>query len=197
MLQHKRFCNACPTLLYNKLVRAGQRYCASCRGNPTLRTEVLVAESLVPRIVHPPSGMDDQTIAKGCDVTKRRRADLEWIGADRVVKFGIDEDSHTGRGYTVQCEMGKVDDHFQAYQAQGRAMVPVFFVKFNPDAYDGGHAPFQARIDAMVARVNELLTMDVSEYTCLMPHVEFHYYHSKAAGRIAAFKANDDKFVCL
>jgi hypothetical protein len=90
-----------------------------------------------------------------CDTTTNRFLDSAWVvrGADSrarlVVIVEVDEDSHDSRDPT--CESGKIDDEFTSLQKvlakEGAArhavarpdaqMVPIVFVKFNPNAYDG------------------------------------------------------------
>ena len=52
-------------------------------------------------------------------------------------------------------------------------------------------------MSAVAQRVNELLTMDVTVCTSLVPHVEFFYYHSNAQHHIEGARGAPDSFVLL
>ena len=52
-------------------------------------------------------------------------------------------------------------------------------------------------MSAVAQRVNELLTMDVTVCTSLVPHVEFFYYHSNAQHHIEGVRGAPDSFVLL
>ena len=176
--------------------RAGITSCAECDDRTPTRIEKIVVPLLLAQIDHPPSAQDDVLFGGvGCDAG-RRRPDLAWFGRDRVIKVGIDEHSHDDR--TVSCEMGKMHDQFVSWQKLLGCAVPVFYLKLNPDAYDGPNTRLDTRLSIVANRVNELLTMDdISAFTTLVPHVEYFYYHSKAAFHIDAVRNAVDSFVLI
>jgi hypothetical protein len=146
------------------------------------------------QIVHPASAQDDTLFGGGqCDAS-RRRPDVLWLGTDRIVSLEIDEHSHRDR--ITSCELGKMHDQFVAWQALV-GCVPVFYIRFNPDEYDGGRTLLDNRVSAVAQRVNELLTMDVTGCSSLVPHVEFRYYHSNAQYHIEGVRRAPDSFVFL
>ena len=128
------------------------------------------------------------------DFLTARRPDVLWLGADRIVSLEVDEHSHRER--TTSCELGKMHDQFVAWQKLV-GCVPVFYVRFNPDEFDGERTSLEDRVHTVARRVNKLLTMDVTDYTSLVPHVEFFYYHSNAQHHIDGVKSAPDSFVCV
>jgi hypothetical protein len=79
--------------------------------------------------------------------------------------------------------------------------VPIYFVKWNPDGYDGAAAgtkspnAMDVRVPAVAAYVNELLhrikTGDLGQgFDLGKPHVSFLYYHSKARDIVQAFQGH-------
>ena len=149
---------------------------------------------LLSQINHPVSAKDD-TMYGGdeCDAG-RRRPDMLWLGFDRVVSLEVDEHSHYDRD--TSCELGKMHDQFVSWQTLV-GCVPVFYVRFNPNEFDGERVSLEDRIIFAARRVNTLLTMDVTHWSPLVPYVEFLYYHSNAKHHINAVRCASDSFVCL
>lgn len=147
-----------------------------------------------------------------CDTTTNRFPDSLFVLRDAdararlVVIVEVDEDSHGSINPT--CESGKIDDEFQSVQArlakEGAAhgaiarhdarMVPIVFVKFNPNAYDG---PKRVKLDDRIAAVAELVNAylhrspaELAELPTKVPIVHVLYYHSKeGAKNLAHFAA--------
>lgn len=184
----------CDVYLSTQRKRNKITVCAECDPRVPQRTEKIVVPLLLSQIVHPVSAQDDTLFGGGeCDAS-RRRPDLLWLYTDRVVTLEIDEHSHRDR--TTSCELGKMHDQFVAWQAL-LGSVPVFYIRFNPDEYDGQRTLLDDRVSAVAQRVNELLTMDVTGYSSLVPHVEFFYYHSNAQHHIEGVRGAPDSFVLL
>jgi hypothetical protein len=136
-----------------------------------------------------------------CDTTTNRFPDSLWVLRDEdararlVVIVEVDEDSHGSIKPT--CESGKIDDEFQSVQAvarHGAQMVPIVFVKFNPNAYDGAkRVKLDDRIAAVAELVNAYLHSSPTELAKLptdAPIVHVLYYHSKeGAKNLAHFAA--------
>lgn len=150
-----------------------------------------------------------------CDTTSRRRPDLLYVlrcphtaRIVTVIDVEIDEFSHKDR--LTECEMGRVDDLYQAIcklaQSEGGrgaahpdAVAPVFYVlRLNPNDCDGKPRVGQdARIQLLADRINALadpakrltiddLRLDPPPST---PIVETLFYHSNdAAHHLAAFE---------
>jgi hypothetical protein len=174
-------------------MRCGIVMCAECDPCVPQRIEKIVVPLLISQ-THPPSALDDVHFGGiGCDAAPRR-PDTLWLGQDRVVSLEIDERSHEDR--ITSCELAKMHDQFVAWQALV-GCVPVFYVRFNPDAFDGGIVSLEERIRVAARRVNELLTMDVAAFTTLVPHVEFLYYHSNAKPHIDGVRDASESFVLL
>lgn len=189
-----KICHACCSTYLSPLRRRnGIALCAGCDSRAPLRIEKIVVPLLLSQIAHPASAQDNATYGgEGCDA-RLRRPDTLWLGLDRVVSLEVDEHSHRDR--TTSCELAKMHDQFVAWQKLV-GFVPVFYVRFNPNEYDGGCAPLDHRVAAVARRVNELLTMDVKERSSLVPHVEYHYYHSDGRHHIEGARAASDSFIC-
>ena len=168
------------------------------------RIEKVVVPILLSSIDHPPSVQDDAVFGgpgTNCDDARRRRPDLLWLGSDRIVSVEIDEHSHVDR--TSVCETGKMHDQFVSWQ-QLLGHVPVFYLRLNPDEFDGAYTLLEDRVRAVANRVNHLLSMDLTDhltdlakYSALAPHVEYFYYHSKAQHHIEAVRGASDSFVFI
>jgi hypothetical protein len=147
-----------------------------------------------------------------CDTTTNRFPDSLWVLRDEAARarlvaiVEVDEGSHGSIKPT--CESGKIDDEFQSVQArlakEGAAhgavarhdarMVPIVFVKFNPNAYDGAkRVKLDDRIAAVAKLVNAYLHMlpkELAELPTKVPIVHVLYYHSKeGAKNLAHFAA--------
>ena len=193
MLLGNNFCHICCTKLLSTMrKRSGIKSCAECDQQTPMRIEKIIVPLLLQRIKHPPSAQDDVLFGgAGCDASIRR-PDVLWLWKDRVIKLGIDEHSHVDR--TSECEIGKMHDQFVSWQTL-LGLVPVFYIKFNPDEYDGERIELDDRLEHIANRIDELLTIDVSKYSKLVPHVEYWYYHSKASHHINAVKKASDSFI--
>jgi len=148
-----------------------------------------------------------------CDTTTVRFPDCLWVRrradgvATLVVVVEIDEHSHSG-SYTSECESGKIDDTFEALQtlfakewcpdATGprpdAQMVPIVFVKMNPNSYDKQLVRLDDRIAVTAKLVNSYLQMSEEEVALFLqthaPIVHVLYYHSKeGAQHLAHFAA--------
>ena len=168
--------------------------CAECDPCVPQRIEKIVVPLLLSQIVHPPSALDNVMFGgSGCDAALRR-PDTLWLWTDRVVSFEVDERSHEDRN--TSCELAKMHDQFVAWQAL-LGCVPVFYIRFNPDAFDGKRTTLEDRLTVAARRMNELLTMDVTGYSSLVPHVEFLYYHSNAQHHMDGVRNAPDSFVCV
>jgi hypothetical protein len=146
-----------------------------------------------------------------CDTTTVRYPDCMWVRRDAdavatlVVVGEIDEHSHSH--YDPECESGKIDDTFQALQdllakegctkgTKGRhdaQMIPVVFVKMNPNNCDTQRVRLADRIAATATLVNSYLQKSEEEVAALQtraPIVHVLYYHSKeGAHHLAHFAA--------
>lgn len=150
-----------------------------------------------------------------CDTTTRRRPDLLYVlrcpeTARIVTVIDVEIDEHSHRDYTTECEMGRVDDLFEAIcklaQNEGGrgashpdAVAPIFHVlRLNPNACDATPAVNQdARIQLLAKRINAIADsntrLTIEELAELQPPakpiVQTFFYHSKAAAHhLAAFE---------
>ena len=143
-----------------------------------------------------------------CDTTTNRFPDGLWVLRDArdgrallVVIVEVDEHSHSDRD--PACESGKIDDTFQALQDRlqkegaatgaaarhGAYMVPIVFVKLNPNAYDGPRTGLDARVATVAALVNSYAHKSADELEdldCRAPIVHVLYYHSKEGAPLLA-----------
>ena len=147
-----------------------------------------------------------------CDTVTNRFPDCLWVRRDAesravlVVIAECDEHSHGPREPT--CESGKIDETFQAVQSvlasegAGRVaragrpdaqMVPIVFLKFNPNACDVARVKRADRVVAVAALINSYLQKTEAEVAALHtrgPIVHILFYHSKdGAENIAHFDA--------
>ena len=53
------------------------------------------------------------------------------------------------------------------------------------------------RILKLGDRLKELFTMDISEFTTMVPHVEFHFYHADGEKHVDSVRINNESFVFL
>jgi len=147
-----------------------------------------------------------------CDTTTNRFPDGLWIVRDPAtgrpllaVFVEIDEHSHS-HNYTASCEAGKIDDEFQAIQdvaakegavkgTKGRSdatMIPVVFLKVNPNACDATPPVSLARrLQTTASVVNRYLHMSAAEIEGMRsagrnraPIVQCLYYHSLEGAHI-------------
>lgn len=160
------------------------------------------------------------THRRECDTTTNRFPDALWVRRDAAtarpllaVVVEIDEHSHPTWSYTASCEAGKIDDEFQAIQdvaakegatkgTKGRwdaTMIPVLFLKLNPNACDAKPTVSLAhRLRTTAAIVNHYLQLSENAIASMRsagrnraPIVQCLYYHSVEGGHILAhFDAN-------
>jgi hypothetical protein len=150
-----------------------------------------------------------------CDTTTHRFPDRYWLlrGTDAFIRRAVvvecDEHSHgpkAGGNYTPKCEAGKVDDEFQAIQQlaahEGAArgaragrhdahMVPIIFVKVNPNACDVvPPVKYDDRVRTAAALINGYLHERIAAPTD-RPTVHCLFYHSVEGGpHLAHFDAH-------
>tara|TARA_B110001450_G_scaffold171929_1_gene160403 strand:+ start:647 stop:1837 length:1191 start_codon:yes stop_codon:yes gene_type:complete len=146
-----------------------------------------------------------------CDTTSNRYPDCLWVLRDKrgravmALSVEVDEHSHTDRN--PECETGKIDDTFQAVQerckhegvATGSAgridgyMVPLVFIRFNPNAYDKAKVKLDDRVKVLADLINSYAHMDVEAIAKLQTHapiLHVMYYHSKEGGKHLAHYAS-------
>jgi hypothetical protein len=146
---------------------------------------------------------------RDCDTTTVRFPDCLHLlrpGANARIEMALvtecDEHSHGKSNYTGSCEAGKIDDQFQAIQdkaakegaprgSKGRSdaeMIPVIFLKVNPDACDVKPAiKVETRVRMAAKLANHYLQMDAAARAALptdRPIVHCLYYHSKQGKHI-------------
>ena len=194
MLSGHQFCHiCCSKQLCNTRRLQETPICAECEETECRRIEHITVDMLLAKIEHPPSLRNDVIVGgPSCD-SGRRRPDLAWIGKDRVIKVGIDENGgHFGRDPV--CEMAKMHDQFVSWQKQ-LGNVVVFYLKLNPSEFDGRKISLADRTSSVSKRINQLLVQDLGEFSTLVPHVEYWYYHSKCEFQIRAVREHPDSFI--
>lgn len=201
MIRGNVFCHGCCSKLLGRARKRARVYtCAECDDTVVDRIEVVIRPLLLSSVAHPPSARDDTLFGQTCDVVKRRRPDFLWLGKDRCILVEIDE--HGGHGsanYTPVCDFGWMMDMVVALStlyAEGgwnEGRVPyVHIFRMNPDEYDGGMVSLESRIASLSNRIHEVFEMDVDATTCLLPAVEYLYYHTKCHSHIDFAKGNPD-----
>jgi hypothetical protein len=127
------FCRICASTRLSRIrKRSGLFTCAECDPCIPTRIEKIVVPMLLAKIEHPPSGLDEavggQTCGEGI-----RRPDMVWIWKDRIISIEIDErGGHPDR--EPSCEIDKMQGQASSwYKLLGGTVVPVFYIRFNPD----------------------------------------------------------------
>ena len=119
-------------------------------------------------------------------------APLDLVGG-RIICLEIDErGGHPDN--EPSCDAAKISDQTIALHKLCGASTRIFFVRFNPDEYDGGRVSLDARIADVGAQCKWLLEEGWRSFEPEAPHVSFHYYHSKCAKHIDYIRANPNAF---
>jgi len=180
--------------------RAGVQLCATCDPAYPQRIELIVRPLLLAVVDFPPSAADNDMLgsraaASTCDASVRR-PDLAWYGDNLAIFVEIDENGgHPDR--VAACEMGKMWCQTVAVKKLMGEATRVFYLRFNPDRYDGGRVRLEQRVKAVGKAVNALIAGDHSALDSAAPHVAYFYYHSACRFHIDAVAAQPDSFHML
>jgi len=184
-----QWCSAgCTRMVSSKRKRGGVTLCATCDPiSKPRRVEILLREKLARAIDHPFSAADDTLFGQTCDVTKKRRPDLLWLGEDRCILVEVDErGGHSDPSYTPECDFGWAMDMVhclvQLYRERGRngGRVPhIVLLRYNPDEYDGGRVTEEERLCLLVERIVHHSTRAIPPTDAPVPEIEYYFYHSK------------------
>ncbi len=204
------FCIVCSDVYVSqRRRRAGIKMCAQCDAAAPKRIELIVRPLLIDAIGVAATIADDATLGgAGCDASVRR-PDLLFVRAGaipdniavpgmlidgRIVCVEIDEQGgHPDND--PSCESGKMWDQTVALKRLCGETTRIFFVRFNPDAYDAQHVTLDDRIATVATHVRELLEDGWYNFeTANVPHVSYHYYHSKCQHHINYVRARPDSF---
>ena len=197
MVHRKAFCISCFKRLSPERIKVSVRACGECSNSKLPRVEMIVRDLLFPLMQDcPPSAIDDRSLPLGgttCGMDRSVYPDVLWQLSDRTVVLEIDENSHARGNYTPSCDLKRASDLVEAtHRVMGR-VVPVFIVRFNPNAYDGSVVNLSARIEALAQLLNKLINCDLSFYNPAIPHMWYLYYHSNASDFVqAAVDASPD-----
>ena len=167
--------------------------CAGCEPNMPERIEIIFGNMIIEAFGYEPN-VKDKTLATGsaCNGLQNRRPDLLWVYPGKVaVVLEIDEDSHVDR--ESSCELRKISEQNEAIQLlEGCECIPVFTIRVNPDAYDGGNVTKKERAEKVAGLLRDIIH-GVHEYeqNGYMKMI-FCYYHSKSRHHIDAHKAEFD-----
>lgn len=182
MLRGNSFCHICLTnRLSTPRRRAKLHVCAQCSTETPDRIEIVVRPLLLSLVNHPPSAQDDTMFGMTCDVVRRRRPDLLWLGKDRAVICECDENGGHGRGnYTPECDLGWIMDMNAALVAlNGGRLINLYVIRWNPDGSDTTKLCLDDRVAHVASRVNHFNAMDLCDADPRRPTVEYHFYHTK------------------
>jgi len=145
-----------------------------------------------------------------CDTTTNRFPDCLWVRRDErgraQMGISVENDEHSHVAREPECEVGKVEDTFQAVQerckhegaAKGSAgrvdgtMIPVVVFRFNSNAYDKAKVKLEDRVRVLADLVNSYAHLDAEAIAKLQTHapiLHVLYYHSKEGGRHLAHYA--------
>ena len=179
------------TLLSPRRVSLG--ICAGCEPNTPERTEITFGNMIIEAFGHEPNAKD-KTMATGvaCNGIQNRRPDLLWVIPGKVaVVVEIDEDSHVTR--ESSCETSKISEQNEAIQLlEGCECIPVYTIRVNPDAYDGGNVTKKERAEKVASLLGDILHGEHEYEQNGFMKVIFCYYHSKSRHHIDAHKAAFD-----
>ena len=191
------------------------------------RWEEVVFEKLLPLITYadgtpfPPDQRDERhggglgtSSAKKrrreCDTTTNRFPDCLWVRRDErgraQMGISVENDEHSHGDRKPACEVGKVEDTFQAVQelckhegaAKGSAgridgyMIPVVVFRFNSNAYDKAIVKLDDRVKVLADLINSYAHLDAEAISKLQTHapiLHVLYYHSKEGGKHLAHYA--------
>ena len=189
-MRSSRFC-AC-----TKRVQWPHTECATCRKG-AYRKEHAIRDALLSIVSHEPSCLDDTLFGteEGCDVVKKRRPDIAWLGEDRVVIVEVDENGgHGTLNYTKECDFGWVMDIssaiYKIYSEKTRLEVlpHVIVIRFNPDEFDLSRETVKDRVLNLAEVVNRYLTIETLDSLydngIRVPLMNYMYYHTKCFDHI-------------
>tara|TARA_R110002074_G_scaffold363848_1_gene537217 strand:- start:33 stop:959 length:927 start_codon:yes stop_codon:yes gene_type:complete len=171
----KRFCRICGIKKTNR----PSRICLSCDETTIERIEYTVKNYILPKL-QPPSSNDSQLSGKICDEATRR-ADILWIGQDRVIQVEIDEHEHKDR--EVLCELSKMDSSKWGLHVDDQCK-PMFFARFNPDGCLTDEE-FHDRCNHLVNTIQSCFERKVTPDN-LKPQVIYMYYSENNKHLLAA-----------
>ena len=177
-LQFTCFCHVCGQHSARQRRTGTPGICARCEKDGPEHVEKKVKRIILPKLP-PPSANDDRVTGVHCG-EMRRRADLIWIGLDRVIQVEIDENEH--KYYTVECELAKMDSSKWGLHPEDQCK-PMVFIRFNPDGCQS-EEEFKQRCAQLVHTVEECLTMQLTN--TLNTHVHYLYYSDTNKHLLAA-----------
>lgn len=167
--------------------------CAGCEPDTPERTEIIFGDMIIEAFGYEPNAKD-KTLATGtaCNGLQNRRPDLLWVYPGKVaVVLEIDEDSHVDR--ESSCELRKISEQNEAIQLlEGCECIPVYTIRVNPDAYDGGNVTKKERVEKVAGLLRDIIHGDHEYEQNGYMKVIFCYYHSKSRHHIDAHKAEFD-----
>ncbi|MGA0999661.1 MAG: hypothetical protein ACO3RQ_08990 [Litorivicinaceae bacterium] len=167
--------------------------CAECEPNTPERTEITFGKMIIEAFGYEPN-IKDKTMATGsaCNGLRNRRPDLLWVYPGKVaVVVEIDENSHVDR--ESSCELRKISEQNEAIQLlEGCECIPVYTIRVNPDAYDGGNVTKKERAEKVAGLLRDIIHGDHEYEQNGYMKVIFCYYHSKSRHHIDAHKAEFD-----
>ena len=173
--------------------RVSIEYCAECEPNTPERTEITFGNMIIEAFGYEPNAKD-KTMSTGvaCNGIQNRRPDLLWVIPGKVaVVVEIDEDSHVAR--ESPCELRKISEQNEAIQLlEGCECIPVYTIRVNPDAYDGGNVTKKERAEKVASLLGDILHGEHEYEQNGFMKVIFCYYHSKSRHHIDAHKAAFD-----
>lgn len=167
-LRFTRFCLICAEHSVKSRRYGTPGVCAKCDKTIPERIEHKVKNHIIPKLPITSSN-DSQLSGKICGEAKRR-ADMLWIGQDRVIQVEIDENEHKSR--SVSCEMSKIDSSKWGLHVDDQCK-PMFFIRFNPDGCKT-EEEFYQRCDQLVISVKKYLQIPIHDD--LKTRVIYMYY---------------------
>lgn len=193
ILHNSLFCKSCT----NKMIspqrrRAGIEFCSECDGRAPKRIEHIIRPLLKDAMNgEEPTIQDDAMLGgKNCEVGHTRPDFLylrryDYINEKVNIVVSIEIDERGGHpDNTSECEAGKIDKEFIALKRKLGESTRIFFLRFNPDEYDGERVLLEQRIKTVADMALRLLDSEWQQYTSLVPHVFYYYYHSKCQHHI-------------
>jgi len=201
----RSYCLECPRIIVPRTIcsicrektLSGRRLtlgkCAECESTTPERIEITFGNMIIEAFGYEPNARD-KTMASGsaCNGLQNRRPDLIWVYPGKVaVVVEIDEDSHSSR--ESSCELRKISEQNEAIQLlEGCECIPVYTIRVNPDAYDGGNVIKKERAEKVAGLLGDILHGEREYEQNGYMKVIFCYYHSKSRHHIDAHKAEFD-----
>jgi len=196
IVSSKKWCKICfKKQLSHARIRSGIVTCAECDPTVPDRIEHIIGDKIIDIIGYPPFAADDTLFGGslcGEKDEKQRRPDLAWcIDYGRVVVVCEVDEKGGHPNEIIECELGRIWTLTDAFKKLMGEQTQVFFIRINPDEFDGGIVSLDERVEIVSDRIQWLLEMEddeLEQFDKSIPHIGYYFYHSKCHFQIEAAK---------